>query len=402
MNDELDILSLLNDTEDSSFDAILESIDLKTNFNPVKTKGTLSLDKFNKQVLTQEVLDKYKEQCASFGHCRISNMSKGYVYVDKGDKIVAFVNVVKKPDGIKWIQALNVRPNYQGYGLYEQLMKVAVRELGGTDIESPPKNDTAKKVYAKFGFHTYTDETTTHAMSIRSDARKEKYAKKARSNATTMEEDGLFPVYVVLSSRDKATSNFIKLMTHAPYSHACITFDPNCEDMYTFAMRPGHTMYPTGFISESMTAYAKHDPKSTYVVYVKLVNKEQRDILKNTVARFVKNNTEFKYDVGGAVKMFLGKKNVNEKKYFCSGFVAMLLEKSNKKDLSKNYSLYAPMDLTDVKNIHLVDMGLCRDFDGNYIKKKTKQIYEKFYMNKEKGSDRQPIKEDEDEDKKKE
>jgi hypothetical protein len=60
------------------------------------------------------------------------------------------------------------------------------------------------------------------------------------------------------------------------------------------------------------------------------------------------------------------------------------------------------MDLTDVKNIHLVDMGLCRDFDANYIKKKTKQIYEKFYMHKEKGSDRQPIKEDEDEDKKKE
>ena len=372
-----------------------ESLLLKTKFNKVKVKGTLSLTKFTRQDLTQEVLDKYKEKCASFGHCRISNMSKGYLYTDKSDNIVGFVNVVRKQDNIKWIQALNIQPQYQGYGLYEQIMKVAVRELGGTDIETPPKNDTAKLVYQKFGFKTYTNETTRHAMTIRSDAKAEKYDAKAKPNATTIVEAGLHPVYVMLLDAKMGFGNVVKFFTNAPYSHALIGFDSSMRKMYSFATRDGHTMVPLGFSEEDITTYAKKSSKSKYALYVKLVDTKDYKLMKTKLATFMNSKADFRYDIGGAVKAFMGKHNANEKRYFCSGFVAYILNSGKSQVTEKDYDLTKPMDLTDVKNIHLVDMGLCKDYNQAYVEKKVKQIFEKHYMHKEKDSHHQPIDEEE-------
>ena len=372
----------------------IESIKLKTNFNRVKIKGTLSLQKFTRTELTQEVLDKYKEKCPSFGHCRISNMSKGYLYTDKSDEIVGFVNVVRKQDNIKWIQALNIQPKYQGYGLYEQIMKVAVRELGGTDIETPPKNDTAKLVYKKFGFKTYTNEPTSHAMSIRADAKREKYSGRAKPNAKTMTESGLSPVYILLSDIKTTFGNVVKFFTQAPYCHASISFESSMTKLYSFSSRDGHTMIPLGFSEENIANFAKKAPKAKYALYVKLVDSKDLSKMKTTLRQFTKNKSSFRYDLSGAIKAYMGKHNANEKKYFCSGFVAYILN-SGKSQVTENDSdLTKPMDIADIKNIHLVDMGLCKDYNQAYVEKKTKQIFEKHYMHKEKDSHHQPIDEE--------
>ena len=376
-----------------------ESIQLHTNFDKVKVKGTLSLSKFTKLRITQELLEKYKEKCASFGHCRVSNMSKGYLYVDKKDNIVGFVNVVKKPDGIKWIQALNIQPEYQGYGLYEQLLKVAVRELGGTDISAPPKNDTAKELYRKFGFRTYTDEESVHAMSIRADAQRVKYDAKAKPNATTMEEAGLYPVFVILTYQPKGFNKVVKFMTHAPYSHASISFDSSMNQIYTFATRDGHTMIPLGLADENIQGYKNSSPDAKFALYVKLVDKEDYDLMRAKVKEMYSHRTDFRYDIPGVVKTFFGKRNANEKRYFCSGFVAYILNSGRHMATDKSYDLVKPMDIPDIQNIHLVDMGLCRDYNKAYVDKKVNQIFKKYYMNKEKDSHKQPIDEDKKEEK---
>ena len=371
-----------------------ESIQLHTNFDKVKVKGTLSLSKFTKLRITQELLEKYKEKCASFGHCRVSNMSKGYLYVDKKDNIVGFVNVVKKSDGIKWIQALNIQPEYQGYGLYEQLLKVAVRELGGTDISAPPKNDTAKELYRKFGFRTYTDEESVHAMSIRADAQRVKYDAKAKPNATTMEEAGLYPVFVILTYQPKGFNKVVKFMTHAPYSHASISFDSSMNQIYTFATRDGHTMIPLGLADENIQGYKNSSPDAKFALYVKLVDKEDYDLMRAKVKEMYSHRTDFRYDIPGVVKTFFGKRNANEKRYFCSGFVAYILNSGRHMATDKSYDLVKPMDIPDIQNIHLVDMGLRRDYNKAYVDKKVNQIFKKYYMNKEKDSHKQPIDED--------
>jgi hypothetical protein len=92
-------------------------------------------------------------------------------------------------------------------------------------------------------------------------------------------------------------------------------------------------------------------------------------------------------------------KNANEKRYFCSGFVAYILDSGSKSSLSKGYDMYKPMDIPDIKDIHLVDMGLVKDYNQAYVDKKVKQIYEKHYMHKEKDAHKQPIEEKPDDEK---
>lgn len=360
-----------------------ENIQLHTNFDKVKVKGTLDLTKYRKITLSQEVLDKYKEKCASFGHCRISNMSRGYVWVDKSDNIVGFVNVVRKQDNIKWIQALNLQPNYQGYGLYEQLLKVAVRELGGTDIETPPKNDTAKEVYNKFGFKVYTDEQSRRCMSIRADAARNKYGDKAKTNATSMTEAGLFPVYVILTNASKLEGDYAKLLTKSNYAHVSLAFNASMQEVYSFGTKDGHTMLPISTEAKNLMYKLKTDPEANYAIYTKLVSKKDFESISGKVKSMYAQKGGFNYDMPQAVKDKMNSDSVNEKKYFCSSFVAYLM------GVSRNVS-----EIPDIKNIYLVDMGLVKDYKQAFIEKKTNAVYEKHYMQKEKNSDKQPIDEE--------
>lgn len=366
-----------------------ENIQLHTNFDKIKIKGTLDISKYRKITLTQEVLDKYKEKCASFGHCRISDASNGYVWVDKSDNIVGFVNVVRKTDGIKWIQALNLQQQYQGYGLYEQLLKVAVRELGGTDIETPPKNDTAKEVYKKFGFRVYTDEQSRRCMSIRADAARSKYGERAKTNAKTMQEAGLFPVYVILTNATTIEGNYAKLLTNSSYAHISIAFNSNMQEVYSFGTKDGHILLPITLDAKNLMFKLKTDPEANYAMYVKLVSKNDYTTISSKIKSYFSQRSGFKYDVPQVVKDKMASDKVNEKKYFCANFVAFLMG-SNKN----------ATEVPDINNMYLLDMGLVKEYNVNFIEKKTKDIYEKHYMHKEKDSNKQPLDEKPQEDEK--
>lgn len=382
---ELFFNSIFSDKDVNSvmiYDDAMESTVLKTNFNPVKVKGSMNLSEFTKIPITQEVLDKYKSQSASFDHVKLEN-SKGFLWVDKSDKIVGFVNVTDKK-GIKWIQALNLQPSYQGYGLYEQLMKIAVKDLGGTDISTPPKNDTAKEVYQKFGFRTYNNHETVHAMTIRKDAVEEhridnatdKVKSDAVDNGKKNEADTteLKPVYIYLSYAKKGFGKFVKLMTNAPYSHASISFDSSLDHIYSFATRDGHTMIPIGFSEESKAQYMKLNPETTYALYVYFATPKSFDMMKAKVAEFQKNAASYRYDVPGVVKTFFGLPNANEKRFFCSEFVSLILNSGENKVTQKSADLMKPLDLPDVKDIRLVDMGHIKDYDKSFVDKRVEQL----------------------------
>ena len=375
---------LLYENTFTDIEPAMEEIQLHTNFDKVKVKGTLDLTKYRKIPLSQEVLDKYKEKCASFGHCRISDMSKGYVWIDKHDNIVGFVNVVRKQDDIKWIQALNLQPNYQGYGLYEQLLKVAVRELGGTDIETPPKNDTAKEVYKKFGFKVYTDEQSRRCMSVRADAARTKYGNKAKTNATSMTEAGLFPVYIILTNASKLEGHYSKLLTKSSYAHVSIAFNASMQEVYSFGTKDGHTMLPISTEAKNLMYKLKTDPEANYALYTKLVSKKDFETISSKVKSMYAQKGGFNYDMPQAVKDKMANDLINEKKYFCSSFVAYLMGSSRE-----------AMDIPDIKNVYLVDMGLVKDYRHAYIEKKTEDVYQKHYMQKEKDNEKQPINDDE-------
>lgn len=79
------------------------------------------------------------------------------IFIDNGN-VAAMVNTEKKPDGIVWIQGLEVFGDYKGMGISKELLDTAVNELGATHLSVRKTNTTAKNIYDRYGFVVY-DET---------------------------------------------------------------------------------------------------------------------------------------------------------------------------------------------------------------------------------------------------
>ena len=192
----------------------------------------------------------------------------------------------------------------------------------------------------------------------------------------------LHPVFFTLTYHEAGFGKFIKFMTRAPYSHCVLFFDSSLSRGYSFAGREGHKMIPYGFTQESMKRWVEHNPNARYALYVMYLDDEDFNIVRNTVKSFYDRRTDFRYDVAGCVKTFLGIKNANDTKYFCSGFVAMCLSKTKGQHFKKNYDMQKPMDMPDAYGVHLVDMNVAGNYDQAYVDKRVKAIYNKEYARK--------------------
>lgn len=197
-------------------------------------------------------------------------------------------------------------------------------------------------------------------------------------------KDGLklHPVFFTLTYHEAGFGKFIKFMTHAPYSHCVIFFDSSLARGYSFAGREGHKMIPYGFTQESMQRWAQHNPNARYALYCMYLDDEDFNAVRNKVKSFYDRRTDFRYDVAGCVKTFLGLKSANDTKYFCSGFVAMCLSETKGKNFKRSYDMQKPMDMPDALNVHMVDMGIAGNYDQRYVDKRVKDIYNKHYARK--------------------
>lgn len=138
--------------EESYF--LTESV-LKSSLDPkFKRKGTLYLSSFRKVRLTQSFVNSFKEK--NYKLMRYINdvnwLGIGYAWLD-GKELVCYVTVDKEG----WITSLEVTPNYQGYGISEELIKYAI-QLGGTRLSVFDDNYVAKHTYEKCGFKEVPSE----------------------------------------------------------------------------------------------------------------------------------------------------------------------------------------------------------------------------------------------------
>lgn len=117
-----------------------------------KSKGKKSLKDFKRIKITDQVIKEYKPTIKLLKY--IDSKCNAYLYFD-GDNPVGVVSVepeARKDDGTKWITAIEVLKDYQGYGLGKQLLDVAVKELGGNSLSVAKDNQVAKQMYEKYGF----------------------------------------------------------------------------------------------------------------------------------------------------------------------------------------------------------------------------------------------------------
>lgn len=133
---------------------------------PLDDKSSRSknlLSKYDRYELTDQVLDKYKNQYSNLKHLKIDKNTKGKIYIDSG-KVVGIINTEKKTDGSIWIQGLELFGDYKGKGLSRGMLEVATKELKATNLSVRKTNYVAKKIYDEYGFDVYDSDDYMYYM----------------------------------------------------------------------------------------------------------------------------------------------------------------------------------------------------------------------------------------------
>ena len=128
------------------------------------SKKDMSLSQFTKVRLTDAIIQVYGQNYPSLRHIRINNRTKGYIWLND-KQVVGYINVEEKDDDYKWIQAFEIYAPYKRHGLSKQILGVAVKELGATNLSVSKNNEVAIKLYKSYGFSTYKSTDSMYFMS---------------------------------------------------------------------------------------------------------------------------------------------------------------------------------------------------------------------------------------------
>lgn len=128
------------------------------------SKKDMSLSQFTKVRLADAIVQVYGQNYPSLRHIRINNHTKGYIWLNDR-QVVGYINVEEKDDDYKWIQAFEIYVPYKGHGLSKQILGVAVRELGATNLSVSKNNEIAIRLYKSYGFKTYKSTDSMYFMS---------------------------------------------------------------------------------------------------------------------------------------------------------------------------------------------------------------------------------------------
>lgn len=118
---------------------------------------------FKKIDLNDANVKKYKSKNKGLSHIRIGKDYKGYIYIDKNDDVIGFVNM-RIPD--KYIQAIEVDKKYQGQGLGKKLLNDLLN-MGAERLSVNKKNVIAKKMYDK-QFKVEDEDENMYYMVLKS------------------------------------------------------------------------------------------------------------------------------------------------------------------------------------------------------------------------------------------
>ena len=144
--------------------ALLETNIASSLDNEFKSKSHISLSKFKADTLDKK--HPHNEFARELRHARINNMSYGEVFVDDTGNLACFYNTEKKDDGICWITALEIAPEYQGHGLSKQLLRRIFDFTNCTHLSVNKKNKVAIKIYEK-DFETYEETDSMLFMRLK-------------------------------------------------------------------------------------------------------------------------------------------------------------------------------------------------------------------------------------------
>lgn len=166
-------------------------------------------------------------------------------------------------------------------------------------------------------------------------------------------------IYVVLTQTYSGLARTIKYFTKDTYSHASISFDKECNEMYSFGRKFKYFPLYGIFLKEDLNKGLFQNKKSLIAIYEIEVTPKQFEKAKRKVKQIKKTNKG--YNIMGLL-LAKFKVKLHRNKYYCSEFVYEVLSSDGVDILDKNVVLFRPEELIEHSEFNKVYEGKIREY----------------------------------------
>lgn len=354
-------------------------------YKDFKSKGRKSLSSFKRVNVTSEFLKKHKNETPMLKHLRPNDdVNTTVAWMDQNN-IVGYVSVSKpnnssdKYYGYNWITALEVAPNYRGYGLGKELLEYGVKNLKGNALGVAYDNDVAIAMYKKAGFKIGKEKNGNHILMYLTPPNYQRPQSATESNDYEYVNESTItgykngerykPVYIILTYKDRWLSKAIRKVTNSDYSHATLALDTDLAEMFSFDRR--------GMVTDGITSNAFKSKDSGYCLYTYLATENEYNIMQQVIHEFEQKKDELRYSIIGLANYLFGRESTSTDEWFCSEFVSYVLKQANPQLLKKHYSLYSPIDLVKTRKFIKTDFGNINNYNPSRVDAKVRKILTK-------------------------
>lgn len=171
-------------------------------------------------------------------------------------------------------------------------------------------------------------------------------------------------IYVVLTQTYTCLAKTIKFISKKKYSHASISLDKECKNMYSFGRKYDWFLIPGIFKKENIgKGLFVKNKNSLVAIYEVDVTSEQYEMIKSVIDRIKNNNSG--YNIIGLLLAYFRIK-LNRNKYYCSEFVYEVLSSEGVDIFDRNIKRFAPEEMV-LDNFNKIYEGKIRDYIAETI-----------------------------------
>ena len=165
-------------------------------------------------------------------------------------------------------------------------------------------------------------------------------------------------IYIIQMDTKSLTSKFISLFTMYKYSHVAISFNKNCDIIYSFGRRKLYSIFNGGFVVENKNGkfFNRFNNTKCRIYEISVTNLQYNNLLRN-IKYMEKYKDTYGYDYLGIVLRYLRIPVTFKNKYVCSYFVAKLLEDNDICKFDKEVFFVKPKDFSNNRNLNLIYTG---------------------------------------------
>ena len=356
----------------TSLPTISESLEkIKTNtakrLNAINSKYYLT--SYNKLVFNPSNVKKFMSQNKTLqDYYNLSNFENvyGFMYLDN-DEFVASISVVEYNNDV-YIDSIIIQDDYVSHGLFEQLIDVAIFDLGATIVNVSDDDKSKIEIYERCGFikSNKVDESVLKMINNKIGGGSK------RKN----------PVFIVASYDDSQLSHAIVAITDSYHSHVSISLDPALKSLYSFGSdKLRFKGGSDGFQPEQLKVYK--DKKSHIQVNCIFLDDAKYKKLFKEIEKISKEKTS--YNFAGLIDVAGNKERKTDgHNMICSEFVYYLLVSAGVELFDKPTNLVTPDDLARLcdnnNKVYKLYEGTAENYDVKLVESRLRNIKNKAFI----------------------